>query len=153
MNSAVTNLILLSISGSFHAIIHCTCVAYLYFTLTLAVTVLLYAWVIAIALVHNHRSIESRFLCTVLHVKVNCQCDSTGSNTDTIIIGTNDETAFTAERHRRFYLNVADPAPCNGTINSWRYCFYKPFSIDDGHDYKTTFAVYRRVGTNYQKSI
>ena len=43
-------------------------------------------------------------------MEVNCQC--------TAPIGINSETAFTAYRNRRFYLNTADPAPCNGTINT-----------------------------------
>ena len=84
----------------------------------------------------------------MFHVEVNCQCDSTASNN---IIGTNDELAYTAERDKRFYLNVANPAPCNGRINSWRYCLYNPGNIDNNREYKTTFAVYREVGTGYQK--
>ena len=81
-------------------------------------------------------------------MEVNCQCDSTVAYN---IIGTNNERNFTPVRYWRFYLNTADPAPCNGTINSWRYCFYNPGSINNGHEYKTTFAVYREVGTDYQK--
>ena len=72
-------------------------------------------------------------------MEVNCQCIAP--------IGTNSETAFTAERNRRFYLNTAHPAPCNGTINSWRYCFYNPNRINNNRFYNTTFAVYRAVGT------
>ena len=85
----------------------------------------------------------------MLHVEVNCQCDSTAANNT--IIGTNRETAFIVERDWRFYLNADNPAPCNGTINSWRYCFYNPDRISNRHEYKTTFAVYRAVGTDYQK--
>ena len=72
---------------------------------------------------------------------MNCQC----------IVGTNIETAFTVERYERFYLNTAHPAPCNGTINSWRYCFYNPGNIGDNYIYKTTFAIYRAVDTGYQR--
>ena len=86
------------------------------------------------------------FSCTVFYVKVNCQCTSTAP----IILGTNDETAYTAERDERFYLNTADPAPCNGTINGWRYCIYNPDSISNNRNYRTTFAVYRAVNTDYQ---
>ena len=76
---------------------------------------------------------------------VNCLC-----NEHEAVIGTNDERAYTAERDRRFYLNTADPAPCNGTINGWRYCIYNPDSINNNHDYKITFAVYRATNTGYQ---
>ena len=85
----------------------------------------------------------------MLHVELNCQCDSIAPNN--IIIGTNNETAFIPERDERFYLNVADPAPCNGIINGWRYCIYNPDDIENYRYYITTFAVYRAVGTGYQK--
>ena len=89
------------------------------------------------------------FSCTVFHVEVNCQCTSTAP----IILGTNDETAYTADRSRRFYLNTAAPAPCNGTINGWRYCFYNPRArdLEDGRTYSTTFAAYRATDTGYQR--
>ena len=77
---------------------------------------------------------------SIFHVEVNCQC--------TAPVGTNNEIAFTAERKESFYLNTAHPAPCNGTINSWRYCFYNPStSIYNNRIYSTSFAVYRAVGT------
>jgi hypothetical protein len=82
----------------------------------------------------------------VFHVEVNCQC----TNTAPLIFGTNDETAYTAERDERFYLNTADPAPCNGTVNGWRYCFYNPNDVRNQRTYSTTFAVYRAVGTGYE---
>ena len=52
---------------------------------------------------------------------------------------------LTADRERRFYLNTAHPAPCNGTVNSWRYCFYNPSSINTSLSYSMAFAVYREV--------
>lgn len=67
------------------------------------------------------------------------------------IVGTNNERAFTVERDERFYLNTAHPAPCDGTINSWRYCFYNPGGIRDDRIYSTTFAIYRAVDTGYQR--
>ena len=80
---------------------------------------------------------------------MNCQCTSAAPNNS--IIGTNNERGFIAERDKRFYLNVADPAPCYGTINRWRYCFYNPDYISSACEYKTTFAVYRAVDTGYQR--
>ena len=90
------------------------------------------------------------FSCTVLHVEVNSLCSEQAP-----IIGTNNETPYTPDRNRRFYLNTAHPAPCSGTIRSWKYCFYNPNNINNDRDYRTTFAVYRAVGTGtgsgYQK--
>ena len=71
-------------------------------------------------------------------MEVNSQC--TG-------IGTNNEEPFTAIRRRQFYLNVAHPAQCNGTVNEWRYCFYNPAPIINDDIYITTFAVYRAFNT------
>ena len=88
-------------------------------------------------------------LQSVFQVEVNCQCASAALNNS--IIGTNNERGFTAERDRTFYLNTDDPAPCNGTINGWRYCFYNPDSIRSIFDYRATFAVYRADGTDYQR--
>ena len=79
-------------------------------------------------------------------MEVNCQCASAAP-----IIGTNNERGFTAGRRRRFYLNTDDPAPCNGTINGWRYCFYNPYRIRNNFDYRATFAVYRADGIDYQR--
>ena len=66
-------------------------------------------------------------------------------------IGTNNETAFTAVRRLRFYLNTAYPAPCSGTVTRWRHCYYRPDTT--GNRYWVTWAVYRRMGsgnaTNY----
>ena len=86
------------------------------------------------------------FSCTVLHVKVNSLRTEQAP-----IIGTDDETVYTAERGRRFYLNTAAPAPCNGTINGWRYCFYNPGNIRNGRTYIATFAAYRTTDTGYQR--
>ena len=67
------------------------------------------------------------------------------------IIGTNSEIAYTADRSAKFYLNTAAPAPCKGTINKWRYCFYNPGNIVNGRTYTTTFAAYRATDTGYQR--
>ena len=48
-------------------------------------------------------------------------------------------------------MNTAAPAPCNGTINGWRYCFYNPGDIRNDHTYITTFAAYRATDTDYQQ--
>ena len=62
-------------------------------------------------------------------------------------IGTNNEIEFSAIRDLRFYLNTANPAPCDGTITRWRYCYYGP-SFLFSTSYRVTFAVYRNVSSN-----
>ena len=79
-------------------------------------------------------------------MEVNCQCTAQAP-----IVGTNSERAYTADRSRRFYLNTAAPAPCSGTINGWRYCFYNPGNIRNSLTYITTFAAYRATDTGYQR--
>ena len=73
-------------------------------------------------------------------MEVKCQCPLVGANNETL-------RAFTARTESRgLYLNVAHPAPCNGTINGWRYCFYMPNDIGD-YIYSAAFAVYRATDT------
>ena len=57
------------------------------------------------------------------------------------------KTQVTAAMDRRFYLNTANPAACNGTITSWRVCYYGPNSVDFETVYWATYAVYRKNGT------
>ena len=76
-------------------------------------------------------------LYVVLQVEMNCQCSS--------IIGTNIEREFTAVRNNRFYLNTAHPASCSGTIDRWRYCYYRPASVEGGERYRVTWAIYQRM--------
>ena len=83
---------------------------------------------------HDHTYII--FSCTVLHAEVNCQCNP---------IGTTNSTEFSAVRNHSFYLNTAHPAPCSGTIDRWRYCYYRPAT--DGERFRVTWAVYRRMGS------
>ena len=40
-----------------------------------------------------------------------------------------------------FFLNVQDPAFCNGEITSFRYCYYQPQTL--AMEYSSMFAVYR----------
>ena len=73
----------------------------------------------------------------MLHLEVDSQCRP---------IGTSNETAFTAARDLRFYLNTDYPAPCSGTITRWRYCYYRP-NTNDSNRFQVTWAVYRRMGS------
>ena len=71
-------------------------------------------------------------------------------------IGTNNETRYSAMRDLRFYLNTANPAPCDGTITRWNYCYYGPPSLFHG-SYRVTFAVYRKMsasnGTEFYQRV
>ena len=63
----------------------------------------------------------------------------------------NSETEITAARDRRFYLNTANPATCNGTVSSWTVCYYGPSSLDSSASYWATYAVYRRNNSDGQE--
>ena len=63
----------------------------------------------------------------------------------------NYETEITAARDRRFYLNTANPATCNGTVSSWTVCYYGPNSLDSSASYWATYAVYRRNNSGGQE--
>ena len=71
-------------------------------------------------------------------------------------IGSSDVRDTDDRRARKFYLNIADPAPCTGYVTSWRVCYYGP---DDNIDeesrvqrsYWATYAVYRSMGAGGNK--
>ena len=69
-------------------------------------------------------------------MEVNCQCGP---------IGASDEIPFTAVRDHRLYLNTEYPAPCSGTVERWRHCYYRPTTINRGDRFRVTWAVYRRM--------
>jgi len=50
---------------------------------------------------------------------------------------------------RGLFLDLQNPAPCNGTVTAWNYCFYRIESASD-INYIVDFVVYRRIGSNYQ---
>ena len=57
-------------------------------------------------------------------------------------IGTNVE-GFTESREQKFFLNTQAPAPCDGTIDQFEYCYYVTDQQLGG--YLFTFAVYRET--------
>ena len=63
----------------------------------------------------------------------------------------NTETQLTAARDRRFCLNTANPAACNGTVSSWTVCYYGPSSLDSDASYWAIYAVYRRNDSGGQE--
>ncbi len=65
---------------------------------------------------------------------VSGQCD--------VGVGATLSTGTTPRTSNAFYLNSARPVTCNGTINSFSYCYYRP-SRRQFDDYLATFAVYR----------
>ena len=77
-------------------------------------------------------AITGVLLCfSVLHY-VSGQCD----------VGATVFTETNARTNNAFYLNSARPVSCNGTINSFSYCYYRP-SRRQFDVYVATFAVYR----------
>ena len=65
-------------------------------------------------------------------------------------IGNSNENVLATDRSRRFYLDTANPAPCTGSITSWRVCYYGPNQTLDEEDhfsYWATYAVYRKIGS------
>ena len=79
----------------------------------------------------------------MFYAEVNCQCTT---------IGSNNETEFTAAAvgTPSIYLNTAQPASCNGTVERWRLCFYKPATHEMGDRYRLTLAVYHRTSSQYE---
>ena len=58
-------------------------------------------------------------------------------------VGTNNCMEYKeVEEGGIIYLNIENPAQCNGTITQWKYCYYKP---DNQEDYQAHVALYRRT--------
>lgn len=59
-----------------------------------------------------------------------------------------------------FYLDKTNPAVCNGTITSWRVCYYRPTTDESSRrrkrsgvpQYRARFAVYRPIDVMIQPS-
>ena len=80
--------------------------------------------------------------CFAAHAQAQSdQCGSIGN--------VNAEDERTAQTNSMFYLNTANPAPCNGNITSWRVCYYGPSSVDQDQTiiFMSTFAIYRSMGS------
>ena len=63
-------------------------------------------------------------------------------------IGASSEEELTASRNHGLYLNTQDPAPCNGTVDRFRYCFYN--TLQSASLYQFTFAVFRETSNSYR---
>ena len=60
------------------------------------------------------------------------------------IIGTNVLIPMQVSSQDRFYLNTARPAPCNGTITHFGYCYYgRQGDINERETYQALVSVYR----------
>lgn len=46
------------------------------------------------------------------------------------------------------YLNMNDPAQCNGTVTAWSSCFHMPSNPMEGQPYSVRFLAYRRSDRN-----
>ena len=62
-------------------------------------------------------------------------------------IGNDDDSELRERTERRFYLDINNPATCNGTITSWTVCYYGPGQATVNTNYWATYAVYRRSGS------
>ena len=68
------------------------------------------------------------------------------------IIGNNLSTPTDESSRERLYLNIARPAPCNGTIRQFGYCYYGR-DDDDRDAYQVLLSIYRLVAGNSYTSI
>ena len=68
------------------------------------------------------------------------------------IIGNNLSIPTEESSHERLYLNIARPAPCNGTIRQFGYCYYGR-DDDDRDTYRVLLSIYRLVAGNSYTSI
>ena len=50
------------------------------------------------------------------------------------LLGSNIQTAFSQSNRERLFLNFGAPAQCNGTVTSWRYCYYNTYTQSGGDD-------------------
>ena len=73
--------------------------------------------------------------------EVNCQAQQCSP------FGSNNETEFTAASVTApsIYLNTDHPAPCSGTVERWKFCFYRPDTHEDGDRYRVRLAAYRSI--------
>lgn len=60
-------------------------------------------------------------------------------------IGSNSSDSFLTSEARRFYLNMAKPALCNGSVSSLEYCYYGPSTFRRiRRSFIATVAIYRQ---------
>ncbi len=50
---------------------------------------------------------------------------------------------FRESREQKFFLNTQNPAPCDGNVTEFQYCYYLTDQLSEGHLF--TFAVYRET--------
>ncbi len=73
------------------------------------------------------------------------------SDCDTVqVIGNNDNTEYTEAIDSMVYLNLNNPAQCNGTISAYQYCHYPTTETGGGVRFNAILAVFRREGNFYQ---
>ncbi len=63
-------------------------------------------------------------------------------------------TAYSVAMDSMVYLNLNNPAQCNGTISSYQYCYYPTIQLDDGNlRFNAILAMFRRDGNNNYQYI
>ena len=58
---------------------------------------------------------------------------------------------FDIDRAHGFYLNTQDPSPCNGTVDEFQYCYYRPSNLAARYDF--TFAVFRETSPGSYSAV
>ena len=81
-------------------------------------------------------------ICKLYHVFI-VRTAICGVSSQSCTIGNSDDSELTERTDRRFYLNVNNPATCNGTITNWTVCYYG--RIVAVASYWATYAVYQKV--------
>ncbi len=74
-----------------------------------------------------------------------CQTDC-----EDTVIGNNDENKYTEATVSMIYLNLNNPAQCNGTVSSYRYCHYGTSQSGNSVQFNAILAVFRKVDNTYR---
>ena len=70
------------------------------------------------------------------------------------IIGSNVSTRIGDDNNDRFYLNTARPAPCNGTIKQFGYCYYGNSDNENNERiYQVLVSIYRPAANGSYTNI
>ena len=62
-----------------------------------------------------------------------------------------DSVEFDIDTAHGFYLNTQDPSPCNGTVDEFQYCYYRPSNLAARYDF--TFAVFRETSPGSYSAV
>lgn len=103
---------------------------------------------------NNGQNINVRLLgilmSRITHTAAGSMVAAQGSSSDTCpLLGSKIEQPVSQSSRERLFMNFGAPAQCNGTVTSWRYCYYNRYpddECDDAESYRSVFLVYRKFG-------